>query len=100
MVYWRSLWCGSASPLPRDSLQGKLCRARSGCAKGAVSTSWSLPGGQPGGGGAGEDQAGSQPGTFRLARLEPQSKSRPPVAVLAQGHLPWSFQQVPHGQSH
>lgn len=27
MVYWRSLWWGGASPLLRDSLQGKLCGA-------------------------------------------------------------------------
>ena len=27
MVYGRSLWWGSASPLPRDGLQGKACRA-------------------------------------------------------------------------
>lgn len=58
MLYWRSLWWGSASPLPRESRQGKLCRA-----------------GPSGQGGLGS----RRPGAPSLAQLELQGRALPPA---------------------
>lgn len=82
MVYGRSLWWGSASPLPRDGLQGKACRAGG-------------PGPRRGpqvriGGGT---RAGSRPRTSQTGSTRAQSKPLLPTAALAAGHLSWSFSE-------
>lgn len=56
--------------------------------------------GSGGGSGGGQGVRGAPrwapgPGLFRLAQLEPLSKSLPPVALWAQGHLLWSLSGSP-----
>lgn len=90
--------CGGAAPA---RCSGTASRGSSaGPAGRAAGRAAGSDGGSGGGSGGGQGVRGAPrwapgPGLFRLAQLEPLSKSLPPVALWAQGHLLWSLSGSP-----